>query len=472
MTESAFETTLSRIASHAAGFRDNAGRRLQRPELGYDEMLQRFEAPTPEAGAEIDAVIAELIERAEPGLAAMVGPRFFGWVIGGTAPAGMAADWLVSAWGQNTGNNAATPAASAVEAVAARWLLDLLDLPRESSVGFVTGATMANFTGLAAARSEVLRRAGWDCEANGLFGAPPIQVVLGEDAHSTVFSALRYLGLGDNRVIRVAVDANGRMREDAFANAMRGLSGPIIAIAQAGHIHSGAFDPFAWLADIAHDAKAWLHVDGAFGLWARAAPDRAHLAAGVELADSWATDGHKWLQTPHDCGYVIVRDRAAHHRAMRIAASYLPAGDLAHPADYVPELSRRARGFATWAMIKALGRDGIAQMVSRHCSLAQQMAEHLARAPDVEIMNDVVLNQLAVRFGTDLDGARADALTERMMERVQRQGVCFVAGALWRGRQIMRVSVIGAGTTAEDIAVSADAILSAWRAERGANEPS
>ncbi len=469
---SELEKTLALVSAHALRFRADSADRPHRPALAYSEMLARLGGPTPERAAAMEQVIGELIERAEPGLAAMIGPRFFGWVIGGTEPAGMAADWLASAWGQNTGNNEATPAAAAAESVAARWLLDILGLPSEASVGFVTGATMANFTCLAAARGEVLHRAGWDCEADGLFGAPPIHVVLGEDAHSTVFSALRYLGLGDRRVIRVAVDDNGRMDGDAFVEALAPLTGPIIAIAQAGHIHSGAFDPFNEIAAAAHAKGAWLHVDGAFGLWARAAPDRAHLADGVELADSWATDGHKWLQTPHDCGYAIVRHPGAHVRAMRIAASYLPAGDLAHPADLVPELSRRARGFPTWAMLKTLGRDGVARMVSQHCAQARRMAALLAREPDIEILNDVVLNQVAVRLGSDLPAAQADALTQRTIGRIQREGTCFVAGAHWRGVEIVRVSVIGAATRDEDIDRSADAILAAWRAERGANEAS
>jgi glutamate/tyrosine decarboxylase-like PLP-dependent enzyme len=457
---------LAAVVEHAARFRDGAPTRLHRPEHGYDDLRAAFDAPTPEHGAALGAIVAELIEKAEPGLANMIGPRFFGWVIGATAPAGMAADWLTSAWGQNTGNAQATPASSACEEVTGRWLLDLLDLPRESSVGFVTGATIANFTCLAAARGEVLRRVGWDVESDGLFGAPPIHVVLGEEAHSTLFSGLRYLGLGAKRVVSVPVDAQGRMQEGAFARAIEKLDGPIIAIAQAGHINSGAFDAFPEIAAVAQAKGAWLHVDGAFGLWARACPDRAHLGAGLELADSWGVDGHKWLQTPHDSAYAIVRHAEAHRRAMLIAASYLPEGKDRHPADYVPELSRRARGFATWAMIKSLGREGIADLVGRHCALARRMAGRLAQAPDIEVLNDVVLNQVAVRLGADLDGASSDALTERTIARIQREGVCFVGGAHWRGRQIVRVSVIGAGTTETDIDASADAILSAWRAER------
>lgn len=468
MRDADLRVVLDAIAEHAVRFRAGASERLHRPARGYAELRAAFEQATPEHSAPLGAIIAELTELAEPGLANMIGPRFFGWVIGASAPAGMAADWLTSAWGQNAGNAQATPAAAACEDVAGRWILDLLDLPREASVGFVSGATIANFTCLAAARGEVLRRAGWDVEADGLFGAPPIHVVLGEEAHSTVFSGLRYLGLGAKRVVSVLVDAQGRMKEGAFARAIAKLDGPIIAIAQAGHINSGAFDPFAEIAEAAHAKGAWLHVDGAFGLWARACADRAHLAAGLELADSWGVDGHKWLQTPYDSAFAIVRNAEAHRRAMLIAASYLPEGKDRHPADYVPELSRRARGFGVWAMIKSLGRAGVADLVGGHCAMARRMATRLAQAPDIEVLNDVVLNQVAVSLGADMDAAEADALTERTIARIQREGVCFVGGAHWRGRQIVRISIIGENTTEADIDASADAIIAAYRAERGA----
>ncbi|WP_395645873.1 pyridoxal phosphate-dependent decarboxylase family protein [Terricaulis sp.] len=459
-----------RIADYAATYRAGANGRPHKPGVSAEAAQARFNAPAPERGAAIEDVIEELIALTEPGLAAMTGPRFFGWVIGGSAPAGVAADWLASVWGQNTGNALASPSSSACEEIAARWLLDLLHLPEESSVGFVTGATMANFTCLAAARGDVLRRVGWDVEADGMFDAPPIHVVLGEEAHSTVFSALKYLGLGYRRVVSVPVTCEGVMRADAFAQAIAGLEGPIIAITQAGHINSGAFDPIGEIADIAHAKGAWVHVDGAFGLWGRAASDIAPRLQGVEKADSWGVDGHKWLQTPYDSGYAIVRHADAHRRAMLIAASYLPAQEGSrHPADYVPELSRRARGFATWAMIKALGREGIAEMVSRMSAQARRMAQRLAQEPGVEIMNEVVLNQVAVRFGADLDAAKADDLTNRTIARIQREGECFVGGANWRGRQIVRISVCGASTTDADIDRSADAMLSAWRAERGAD---
>lgn len=468
MTEQDLGALLTEVAERAAAFRAGAAGRPHRPEKSYAEMRALFDRPAPEHGAPIGEVITELADLAEPGLANMVGPRFFGWVIGATAPAGLAADWLASAWGQNAANALATPAASACEEIAGRWLLELMDLPAESSVGFVTGGTMANFTCLAAARGQVLARVGWDAEADGLFSAPAINVVLGEEAHSTVFSALRYLGLGAKRVVSVPADNQGRIRADAFAQTIAKLDGPTIAIAQAGHINSGAFDPVAEIAEACRAKGAWLHIDGAIGLWACAVPEFAHLTRGLNLADSWGADGHKWLQTPHDCGYAIVRDAEAHRRAMAIAASYLPESDARHPADYVPELSRRARGFSTWAMLRALGREGLAEMVSRHCALARQMAARLSAAGDVEVLNEVVLNQVAVRLGSDMDGVASDRLTERTIARIQREGECFVGGAHWRGRQIVRVSVIGANTSEADIDRGADAILRAWRAERGA----
>lgn len=468
MSQQELRALFADVSERALAYRKGAPTRLHRPDRGYKDMRAAFDQPTPERGADARDVIGELATVAEPGLANIIGPRFYGWVMGASHETGVAADWLISAWGQNVGNAHATPAASACEEVVSRWLLDLLDLPRESSVGFVSGATIANFTCLAAARGEVLRRVGWDVESDGLFGAPPIHVVVGEEAHSTVFSGLRYLGLGAKRIVSVASDEQGRMRTDAFKRAIEKLDAPIIAIAQAGHINSGSFDAFPEIAEAAHAKGAWLHVDGAFGLWARACPDRAYLGRGLELADSWGVDGHKWLQTPYDSAYAIVRNAEAHRRAMLIAASYLPEGEDRHPADYTPELSRRARGFATWATIKAMGRAGIAEMVSRHCAVARGIAERLSAAPDVAVLNDVVLNQVAVCLGPDMDVAKADALTARTIARIQREGVCFVGGAHWRGRQIIRISVCSMNTTEADIGPSAEAILSAWRAERDA----
>ena len=453
-------------ASAAAAYRKDVAAAERTPTLPYVRMLDGFEGPTPEAGEDGEAVIEALIATATPGIRAMTGPRFFGWVIGQSHPVGVAADWLTSAWGQNAANQVAAPAAAAAEAVAARWLLDLLDLPRESSVGFVTGATVASFVCLAAARNAVLRAVGWDVEADGLFGAPPINVLVGAEAHATIFSGLKYLGLGASRVHHIAVDDQGRMLAGDFAARLATLEGPVIAIAQAGQINTGAFDPVNEIAPLVKARGGWLHVDGAFGLWVRAAPGLAHLGAGLELADSWATDGHKWLQTPYDCGFAIVRDAEAHRRAMTIAASYLPPAEDAErdPSQYVPELSRRARGFATWAMIRHLGRAGIARMVERHCAVAARMASRLAAEPGVRVMNDVVLNQIIVRLGAGDSLEAADRLTLSTVQRVQDDAICFVGPSVWLGQWVMRISVTSAATTLAEGDRAADAIIAAWRA--------
>ena len=456
-------------SNRAIAFRKSIGDRNQAPLKGFADMQRAFGQPLPESGRDAKAVIQELADLAEPGLAAMTGPRFFAWVIGASHPAGVAADWLTSAWGQNSGNHVASPAAAACEETAGRWLLDLLNLPRECSVGFVTGATMANFTCLAAARGHVLRRVGWDVDAKGLFGAPPIRVLIGDDAHISVFSALKYLGLGEERVVRVPTDAAGRMQAAAFHDLIRQADAPTIVIAQAGQINTGAFDPWPEIVAAARERNAWVHVDGAFGLWALACPETWKLTEGCDGADSWATDGHKWLQTPYDCGYAIVRHRQAHQRAMAIVASYLPSnlGGERDPTHYVPELSRRARGFATWAVIRALGRKGIAEMVARHCRIARRMADTLAREPGIRILNEVVLNQVAVRFGADLPPERGDELTQRVIEAIQADGTCFAGGAKWRGQWIMRLSVISWPTTQVDADRSTAAIVDCWREVRG-----
>ncbi len=459
------EAVLRQAAEFAIAYRAHIATADRTPTQDLQATLRAFDGPLPDAGEDGPQVIEALASAAEPGLRASAGARFFGWVIGASHPVGVAADWLTSAWGQNAGNPVAAPAAAAAEAVAARWLLEVLGLPDAASVGFVTGATVANMVCLAAARGAVLRRAGWDVEANGMFGAPPIDVVIGEEGHATVYSALQFLGLGHARVHKVAADAQGRIIPAAFAGVLAGLSGPSIVILQAGHVSTGAFDPLPALIPLAKAHGAWVHVDGAFGLWARACPARAALAAGAEDADSWATDGHKWLQTPYDSGYAIVRDAEAHARAMTIAASYLPvtAGER-DPSHYVPELSRRARGFATWAMLRHLGRQGIADMVARHCRLAQRIATALAAEPGVQVMNKVVLNQIIVRFGADRSTEAGDALTRDTIRRVQDDAVIFAGGARWRGEWVMRLSVISGPMDNAEADRSAAAILAAWRA--------
>jgi glutamate/tyrosine decarboxylase-like PLP-dependent enzyme len=424
------ERMLMQSAEQAIAFRRALPSRLQRPECGYAAMRDTFRAPLPQSGTDSMSVVDELVRLSQPGLSAMAGPRFFGWVIGGSLPVGVAADWLTSAWGQNAGGHTSTPAAAACEETAAAWLLELLDLPRESSVGFATGATMANFTCLAAARTRLLQERGWDVEARGLFEAPEIRVLIGEDAHSSAFAALQLLGLGSERVIRIATDRMGRMDPAIAARALRSASIPTIVLTQAGQVNTGAIDPIGEIAAVGHETSAWVHVDGAFGLWARACPETQRYAEGIEQADSWATDGHKWLQTPYDCGYAIVRDAQAHRRAMTNTASYLPTAgeDERDPSHLVPELSRRARGFATWAVIRALGREGIAELIARTCAIARRMAGR------------------------------------RVIEQVQADGICFAAGAQWKGHWIMRLSVSSWATTENDAERSTAAIIDAWRA--------
>jgi glutamate/tyrosine decarboxylase-like PLP-dependent enzyme len=448
----------------ARGFHDARAQRRPNAAATVEWLLDAFGGPTPEAGSDSHTVIERLARAADPGLTGSAGARFFGWVIGASHPVGIAADWLTSVWGQNGASYHSSPANAVAEHVAARWLVDILRLPPTCAVGFTTGATMAQVVCIAAARNELLRRVGWDVEADGMFGAPPISVCVGEEAHASVFLALRYLGFGERRVIRIAADGSGRMLARALRAAIAQVSGPLLVIAQAGHINTGAFDPFDAIAEATHARGGWLHVDGAFGLWARACPATAHLAAGAERADSWGADGHKWLQVPYDAGYAFVRDAAAHRRAMSTAAGYLPppVNGVTDPSDTVPELSRRARGFATWALIAALGRRGIADMVGRHCDLARRMAQRLARHDGVHVLNDVELNQFVVRFGSEGPSAASDEATRRTIGRVQADGVCFVAGATWRGVVVMRVSVISWPTTDADVDRSADAIIDAW----------
>ena len=420
----------------------------------------------PARGADPTAVIQHLAAAADPGLVASAGPRYFGFVIGGSLPAALAADWLAAAWDQDAGLYACGPAAAVVEEVAAGWLLDLFALPPTASVGFVTGGQMANFTGLAAGRHAVLHRAGWDVEEDGLIGAPAVNVVVGEEAHVTILTALRMLGLGSRRVVRVAADGQGRMRPDELRPTVARLDGPTIVCAQVGNVNTGGFDPVGEIADIAHERGGWVHVDGAFGLWAATSPALRHLVRGVDRADSWATDGHKWLNVPYDCGIAMVRDAVAHKTAMTGRASYLvqSSGTERDPQDWTPEFSRRARGFAVYAALKSLGRDGVTDLVERCCRLARRMADRLAVAPGVRILNEVVLNQVLVRFepAGDADG---DAFTKAVVARVQREGTCWMAGSRWHGMDAMRISVSNWSTTEADIDRSAEAILAAARAE-------
>jgi glutamate/tyrosine decarboxylase-like PLP-dependent enzyme len=441
----------------------------QRPawaQASREELRAALGGALPEEGGDPRRVIEDLARAADPGLVASAGPRYFGFVVGGSLPAAVAADWLTSAWDQNAGLYVLGPAAAVVEEVAAGWLLDLLGLPKGCSVGFVTGCQMANYTGLIAARHAVLERTGWNVEEAGLAGAPAVRMVVGAQAHVTIFTAFRMLGLGSRDVIRVEADGQGRMRPDALRKVLAAGDGPVIVCAQAGDVNTGAFDPFEEIVDVLRGRNAWLHVDGAFGLWAGACPERRDLLKGVDGADSWATDAHKWLNVPYDSGIAIVKDPAAHRAPFAASASYLvqTRGAERDPQDYTPEFSRRARGFTVYAALRSLGRRGIADLVLRLCLRAQRLAERLGRQPGIRILNEVVLNQVLVRFQPP-GVADPDAFTKTVIARVQRDGTCWLGGTRWRDQQAMRVSVSNWSTSDEDIDRSADAILAAVKTE-------
>lgn len=465
--EQDFERALATAYQRAVAYREQLP--PPRPLASLAQLRGSLDIDLPQRGRSGEEVICALADAVEPGLIGITSPDFYGWVMGASHPVAVAADWLTSAWGQNAGIYHTSPAAAVVEEVVSRWLLELLDLPAQASVGIVTGATMANFVGLASARSEVLLRVGWDLEQQGFNTAPAIQVFLGEEAHSTVYSALRYLGFGQRQLIRIATDDQGRMSTQGLADAMAQHSGPMIVVAQAGHINSGAFDDLAGIAGIAREHQAWLHVDGAFGLWANAVPELAHLCDAAKLADSWAVDGHKWLQAPYDTGFAIVKHPAAHRRAMAITASYLndAPGDGRDPSSLVPELSRRARGFAVWALLQSLGREGVAEMIARHCRCAGELQQLLQDEPGIAVINRVELNQLALVFGSDGETqAVKDAHAEALIADLQQRNSAFVSGASWRGQWIMRVSIISRTTDSQHIEALAQGIISAWRARR------
>jgi glutamate/tyrosine decarboxylase-like PLP-dependent enzyme len=443
-------------ADRSARFLDDLQERVVRPAQDDVARLQKLMGALPEGPTDPAAVLAMLDEIGSPAAQGNAGPRFFGWVIGGAMPVTVGANWLATAWDQNVGLWAVSPTGSAIEESALAWLLDVLDLPRESAGAFTTGATMANFTGLAAARHALLQRAGWDVEADGLFGAPPITVVVGGEAHPSVTKALGLLGFGRSRVISVPVDDQGRI----VAKELPKIDGEVLVCAQAGNVNTGASDPLREICEWAHDGGGWVHVDGAFGLWAAAAPARRQVIDGYEHADSWATDAHKWLNVPYDSGVAFVRDSSALRASMAVAATYLPEGEHREPMHYTPELSRRARGVEVWAALKALGRSGVAEMIDRCCRHATRFAEGL-RAGGYEVLNDVVLNQVLVSFGSDEETARTIAA-------IQDDGTCFCAGTVWQGRSAMRISVSSWATTEDDVERSLEAMLRCAASARAA----
>jgi len=445
---------LEETASYAADFFEGLPERPVRQTASLEELRANLGGPLPDAPADPRAVISDLARAADPGVIAIPGGRYFGFVIGGAVPAAVAADWLTATWDQNAGLYVGGPAAAVVEEVAGEWLKELLALPRDASFGFVTGCQMAGVTGLAAARHAVLERAGWNVEERGLTGAPPISVVVGQERHTTVDRALRFLGLGSGCIIPVEADDQGRMLPDALRSALADLDGPSIVCAQAGNVNTGSFDPIAQIADVTSAAGSWLHIDGAFGLWAAVSPGLAHLVAGAYRADSWALDSHKWLNVPYDNGVAFCAHPEAHSASMGVRASYLIHADETGPRDQLdwnPEFSRRARGFTVYAAIRSLGRTGIAGIVERCCAHARRFGEALGETPGIEILNDVVLNQVLVRFGSD-------AHTDAVIEAVQADGTCWLSGTTWHGMRAMRISVSSWATTDEDVERSIVAI--------------
>jgi len=414
--------------------------------------------PMPQGSSDPIAVLNDLAARADAGIVANAGPRYFGFVTGGAVPVTVAADWIASAWDQNSALYLQSPAAAVIEDVVSGWILELLDLPRTASVGFVTGCHMANFTCLAAARHEVLRRVGWNVETRGLQKAPRVRVIAGGEIHVSAVGALRYLGFGTEEIELIPVDGQGRMRADALEAALAKSAGPTIVCAQAGNVSTGACDPLDAIVRSAHARGAWVHVDGAFGLWAATVPELRSQVKGIETADSWATDAHKWLNVPYDSGLAIVADAAPHRAAMSMKASYLPRGtdEERIGMDWVPESSRRSRVLPLYALFRSLGRDGIADIVRRNCALARRIADRLSKEPGITILNDVVLNQVLVQF-TD------DETTRRVIAAVQAEGTCWAGGAFWQNKQVMRVSVSNWSTTEGDIDRSADAMIRCFR---------
>ena len=448
-----YDKALERASTHARDWLASVPGRAVPPQLDADAVVAALGGPFPEGPTDPADVVDLLARHVEPALMAMPSGRFFGWVIGGTLPAALAADWLVSAWDQNTGMRFATPGTTGTEEVAGGWLLEALGLPGGSDVGFVTGGTMANWTGLAAGRQQVLTQAGWDLDGDGLTGAPKVHVLVGEDRHATVDLALRYLGLG--RPTAVAADEQGRIVPAALRSALEAVDGPTIVALQAGNLHSGSFDPFAECIELAHQHGAWVHVDGAFGLWAAATPSLRHLVDGVEDADSWGTDAHKTLNTPYDCGIAIVRDPVPLRSAVTMRASYLiHASDKGDPLDKAPELSRRARGVPVWAALKSLGRSGVADLVDGLHANARAIADGIADIPGAEILNDVVYTQVSVAFGPD---ERTTEVTDRLLA----SGVAWMSGSRWRDRAVLRVSVSNWSTDADDVAASVAAVRAA-----------
>jgi glutamate/tyrosine decarboxylase-like PLP-dependent enzyme len=456
-------SSLHRVADLIADYRESLPDQEVMPRSRRSDVRQALDPSLPAGGAALEDVIDDLVSAAGSGLIASAGPRYFGFVIGGSPAAALAADLLTSGWDQCAFNEALSPAALAFEDVAGRWLKELLGVPERASVGFATGGQAANTIGLAAARWSVLQQAGWDVGLRGLNGAPRVRVFAGMERHATIDRSLRLLGLGESALVPVPVTAQGAMDAAALACLLdSGPAGPVIVCAQAGNVNTGAFDDLSAVAAAAREAGAWIHVDGAFGLWAAASPKTRHLVDGIELADSWACDGHKWLNVPYDSGYAFCAHPDVHATSLAYTAAYLTgqvAGREFGGGDFVPESSRRARGFATWAALRALGSDGVAALVERCCALARRFAGGLDALDGIEVVNDVVLNQVLVRVGDA-------AFTDEVERRIQADGTCWLGATTWRGEQLLRISVSNWSTTERDVDLSVDAIARAHGATR------
>jgi glutamate/tyrosine decarboxylase-like PLP-dependent enzyme len=448
-------TLLTETADRVADYRESLAERRVAPDADPERLREDLGGPLPAQGIDPASVLDELVAAVEPALMSSAGPRFFGFVVGGSLDAAVGADLLTSGWDQLAFNGASSPAAAIVEETVGVWLKESLGLPGAASFGIVTGTQAGNTVGLAAARHRVLERAGWDVERDGLQGAPRVRVIAGEERHATIDRSLRLLGLGVAAIESVPTGPNGAVDSDALVAAIEAGSGePTIVVVQAGNVNTGAFDDLGVACEVAHRHGAWVHVDGAFGLWAAASPAFEHLVAGREAADSWVVDGHKWLNLPYDTGFVFCADPNAHAASMSYTAAYLVGqgeGSVRAPSDYIPESSRRARGFVTWAALRELGRDGLAELVERCCALARRFAEQLGGIDGVTIANDVVLDQVLVGFGDD-------DRTDRVIEGVQRDGTCWMGGTTWHGRRLMRISVSNWTTTEADVDRSVEAI--------------
>ncbi|MEY2931641.1 MAG: hypothetical protein RL033_2390 [Pseudomonadota bacterium] len=465
----ALEQLLQRTVQHALAYRRSLAERPVAASTSAAALLDALAAqgPLPDAGAPPAQVLEELVQATAGGLTAMSGPRFFGWVTGGTLASALAADWLTTVWDQNAGPARGAPAAAAFELTALRWVVELLGLPAETRGALVTGATMANFTALAGARSQVLAAAGWDVEHEGLFGAPALRVLVGRERHASIDKSLRLLGLGKRSIQVVEADSQGRLRPRALREALVAWSGPVIVCAQLGNVDSGAFDPLPeiaaelndWRRERAH-GLGWLHVDGAFGLWARASRTLSAHAQGAEAADSWATDAHKTLNVPYDSGLMLTRHPEAQRRALTIQAAYLSSGSgggVPNPGALAPELSRRARSFALWAALRELGREGVDQLVTRCAAHARALAAALSLVPGARVLNDVVFNQVVL--GVDApQGTEPRAWLSELCVALQREGTCYPTPTLWRGGPALRFSVVNATTSERDIERSAQAV--------------